>query len=286
MKRLLVFALLTLALAVGLYLIGTRITHSMASEVMGTTLTIRIDDPNPRASLKAALAEAQKLDRLFSKYQEKSDISLINRFAGAASIEVSAATLDVIEKAQIISELSGGAFDITQKNYRDIYIDPPDQTVRLASRNLKIDLGGIGKGYAVEAIRQLLKSRGVTKALIDMRSSIAVIGGPWRIGIQDPRKKDKLLGTLELNEGQAISTSGNYEQGKHIIDPRTGLYVESCLGVTVLTDDAAVADALSTAIFVMGPEKGLEFVRTLKDVECLIIQNDGKIVKTEGIVLQ
>ena len=152
---------------------------------------------------------------------------------------------------------------------------------------MRIDLGAIGKGYAIEAARKIMQEKGTKKALIDMHSSIAAIGGPWRIGIFDPRAQNtekNILGVVILNNREALSTSAQYEQPGHIIDPRTGQAANLCYSVTITGRNAGLADALSTAVFVLGPERGLALIKAL-NYEGLIIKNNGEIIKTQGFFL-
>jgi len=112
--------------------------------------------------------------------------------------------------------------------------------------------------------------------MIDMRSSIAILGGPFKIGIRHPRNKNEILGIITANGVDAISTSGDYEQGPHIIDPKTKKPAVLCQSVTVVTDNAGMADALSTGIFVLGPKRGLDLAKKL-NIRVLIVASDGKI---------
>jgi thiamine biosynthesis lipoprotein len=117
-----------------------------------------------------------------------------------------------------------------------------------------------------------------------MHSSIAVIGGPWKIGILDPRNQ-KILGTVVLNDGEALSTSAQYEQPGHITDPRSGRPAGNCLSVTVITGDAALADALSTAVFVLGPVEGMKLIKKFK-AEAVIVDKNGKVYDNFGFKLR
>lgn len=246
--------------------------------VMGTTLRVKGD------GAQLAIDEAKRLDRLFSRFNPKSDISLINQAAGEKPVKVTKETFDLIATSLIVSDLSGGAFDVTlgrNGNYRAIALDRKSQTVFLRHKGMSLDLGGIGKGAAVELARHKLLANKAKKTLIDMHSSIAAIGGPWKIGVIDPRgaqpgMKAKLLEVVTLNDGDALSTSGGYEQPGHIIDPRNGRVANGCLGVTVIAQDAAIADALSTAIFVLGPEQGMKLANKLA-AKAVIVDRKGKI---------
>jgi thiamine biosynthesis lipoprotein len=118
-----------------------------------------------------------------------------------------------------------------------------------------------------------------------MSSSIAAIGGPWKIGVKDPRKRSRILGVIILNDGEALSTSADYEQPGHIIDPRSGRSADKCLSVTVIALNAGFADALSTAIFVLGPGEGLKLANQQK-VKVLIVDKKGKVYDNFGFKLR
>jgi thiamine biosynthesis lipoprotein len=196
---------------------------------------------------------------------------------GRAPLQLSADTWNILKLAQEVNRAAGGAFDVTLGNPQGLVLNENNRTVRyrqsLAPSNVEgtvdrrlstVDLGGIGKGYAVESARRLLLNKGVKSAIIDAHSSIAVIGNGWRVGIRDPREgkeEEGVGGIIILNDGDALATSGQYEQPGHIIDPRTGRTAERSLSVTVVAKDAALADALSTAVFVLGPVDGVKLLR-------------------------
>ena len=183
-------------------------------------------------------------------------------------------------------------------NYGNVVVNGQNETIKLLYPGMKIDLGAAGKGYAISKARSILVERGVKSAIISAGSSIAVIGEnkgkPWKIGIKDPRHPDETVGVISLSGGQAISTSGDYEKYfelnskryHHILNPNTGMPADECRSVTIISDDAAQADMLSAAVFVMGPERGLAFVSSLSNVYAVIIDKDGKITSSPGLTLE
>ena len=183
-------------------------------------------------------------------------------------------------------------------NYGNVLINPQNETVKLLYPGMKIDLGAAGKGYAISKARSILVERGVKSAIISAGSSIAVIGDnkgrPWRIGIKDPRHPDETVGVVALNGGQAVSTSGDYERyfeigGKrfhHILNPNTGMPADECRSVTIISDDASQTDMLSTAVFVMGPKRGLDLVNSFKNVYTVIIDRQGSVITSPGLKLE
>jgi thiamine biosynthesis lipoprotein len=291
---------------------------------MGTAVEITLMGDNEEQANKAALQAFQEIKRvetLMSPWVESSDVSRINRLAGKEWVKVSPETTDVMKKAQEISELSGGGFDITvgpltqiwrnarEKglppssqdvkerlilvNFRDVMINREGQ-VFLKKRGMSIDLGGIAKGYAVDRAFELLRTLGYQNLIVnaggDLRAGGSKIDHPWSIGIQDPRVSQKIMAKISISDA-AVATSGDYEkfffhQGKryhHIFNPRDGFPTEGCQSVTVIYKDGMTADALATALFVLGPEKGYSLCQRLDGVECLIVDKEGKIIFSPGL---
>ena len=244
-------------------------TAEKSAQVMGTSVRVKVKGWGAHSAADQAINETMRLDRVFSRYNKDSEISRLNR---REKFKPSPDTKKVFTLADRIKRLSKGAFNVSLSG--------------------KYDLGGIGKGYAVEVARGCLPKRGVKSAIIDMHSSIAVIGDNWRIGILDPRTTNselrtegKLLETIVLNDGDALATSGQYEQPGHIIDPRTGKPADKCLSVTIICKDAGLADALSTAVFVLGPVEGMKLAKKL-GVRALIIDRNGITYDNSGSKLR
>lgn len=180
--------------------------------------------------------------------------------------------------------------------FRNIMISP-DGKILLKREEMSIDLGGIAKGYAVDRAFELLKGMGYRNLIVNAGGDLKVggmkFGEPWSIGIRDPRDprdQEKLIAKIKLTKG-AIATSGDYEkyfisQGKryhHILNPKDGLPAEGCRSVSVLCEEGILADALATAIFVLGPEKGLSLCQRTKGTDCLIIDREGKPIFTQEL---
>jgi len=269
--------------------------------------------------------EINRLDYLMSNYKKKSVLSELNNDASAEPADCNKELASVIEQSLQYSDITDGAFDITigplmkkwgffkkkgripdkeeldsaleSVSYKNIIIE--EKTIKSLSKNpvtvktvffknpdTQIDLGGIGKGYAVDRAVSVLKQNGISSALINFAGNIYTFGTPpgkksWVIGLQHPRESEGLLGTFEIKD-KAVSTSGDYEkfftiEGKrysHIIDPRTGNPVKGIVSVTIVTGNATRADALSTGVFVLGLEKGMDLIEQLPDVEGIIIYED------------
>ena len=233
---------------------------------------------------------------------------------------------DLIERAIKISELTDGAFDISyaamdriwhfdvsmtempsedkikqsisKVGYKNIVLNRVNSTVFLALEGMKIGFGAIGKGYAADKAKLLLMRKGVKAGIInasgDMTTwGIQPDGKDWKVAITNPFDKQKAFAVLPIKQGSVV-TSGNYEKfvvfnGKrytHIIDPRTGYPASGILSVTVFAPKAELADALATSIFVMGTETGLNRIEQLPNVECIIIEESGKVVTSDQIQIQ
>ncbi len=268
-----------------------------------------------------AFQEIGRIEKLMSPWIEDSDVSKINRFAGKQWVRVSPDTLFVIKKSIEISKSTNGGFDITigplirlwrnaiskgspppkgelkrlldLVGFKDILIDQEGK-ILLKKEGMSIDLGGIAKGYAVDRAFELLRRLGYRNLIVNAGGDLRVGGTkfekPWSIGIQDPRNSEKLIAKISLSDA-SIATSGDYEkyffyQGKryhHIINPENGMPAEGCRSVSVISKEAIFSDAMATAIFVLGPEKGFRLCQDTKGMECMIIDNDGNINITPGL---
>jgi len=288
--------------------------------VVEITLMGESEELAQKAALQA-FQEIKRIEHLMSPWIESSDVTRINRSAGNDGAKVSPETVEVIKGAQEVSKLSGGGFDITVGPLVQLWRKarergmPPEmeevnETLNLVNfRNLKtsyggkvllkkkgmaIDLGGIAKGYAVDRAFELLKDLGFRNLVVNAGGDLRVGGskpdGPWSIGVQHPRDPEKIMARISLSD-TAVATSGDYEkffihQGKryhHIVNPRNGFPAEGCQSVTVFHKEAATADALATAIFVLGSEKGYALCQRLEGVDCLIVDADGKTIFTPNL---
>lgn len=272
-----------------------------------------------REAMDAAFAEITRINDLMSAHMTKSDIGRLNNSNGE-EVEVSPETAEVLRRAIEISELTGGAFDVTAgtiirlwkdaiksgalpepakleearalTGYRGIIIN--GNRVRFAKPGMSVDLGGIAKGYAVDRAVVVLKAHGIRQALVDAGGDgfalgTAPNGKPWMLGIQDPdsEKDEAVQGRRLALVDRGYATSGDYrqftvingERYSHIVDPRTGATAKKSASVTVVAPDATTADAMATAISVLGESESLKVLKKMPGVECLIITRGeaGKI---------
>lgn len=289
-------------------------------------VTVIAKTKSDRSAIDMAFSAMRDIDDKVSIYNVHSEISNVNQNAGLSEVKVSDDTFNILERAYKLSQLTDGAFDVsigsivslwgfgTTKNkipsdneiaeklplinYEKIILDHTNKTVKLADKGMKVDLGAIAVGYAVDKAVNVLKEKGVKNALVNGGGEIYAFGSPpkksaWRVGIQHPRKPNAILGTIDLKD-KAISTSGDYESyfevnGKrycHILNPKTGKPVENIMSVTVVADNTTDADALSTAIMVMGEKEGIRLAKRL-GVECIIVtgknEEDMKVIISDGL---
>jgi len=287
--RLYYFIVAFLLLLIAVEFIYTRLIFSAERTVylMGTPVRIKIYGVNSPFHTRLAFERIWWIERDFNRFRKDSQVSLLNELAGKAPLEVSCDTFECLKLAKKMASLTRGSFDVTGGHDRSLVLDHKTRKVFLKKKGAVIDLGGIGKGYAAEVVRKLLMDKGAKSGMIDMHSSIAVFGPrTWRVGIQHPREKERQLGMVVLDGSDSLATSGDYERGQHIIDPRTGRPATKAQSVTVIGKNAAVTDALSTALFVLGPEAGIRLVETLPEIEALIVARNGRIVKSSGFALE
>ncbi len=267
--------------------------------------------------------EMERLENRFSRDQAGSEILALNRGAGKGPVGVSPETIDLLEQAIYFADLSQGAFDpsiapllelwgFSDGNYRvppeseieallplidytQVKTDRSRQEISLLREGVCLDLGAIAKGYIVDRGLDRLRREGIGEGFIDAGGDIGIVGPkpdgqPWRIGIRHPREKEKILAVIPLTSG-AVATSGDYERmfeegGQryhHILDPHTGYPANRLLSATVVASTATEADALSTALFVLGPEEGLKLIESLAGVEAILITPGLEIIVSSGL---
>ena len=291
---------------------------------MGTEVSVWLwhDDADAgKALVEAVFAEAERINQLMSTYIEESEISMINREAAGAPVVAGEELFTLIQRSLDISVLTRGAFDITYEsvgqhydfrkrqrpddatvatekeriNFQLITLDEGAGTVHFQAEGVRINLGGIAKGYVVERGVDILAARGVQNAIVTAGGDSRLLGDrrgqPWGIGIRDPRKDGEVAISVPLSD-EAISTSGDYERFfdedgiryHHILAPSTGEPAEGVHSATVIGPDAVMTDALSTSVFVMGVDQGLRLIASLPDYESIVIDAEGGIYYSDGLM--
>ena len=287
---------------------------------LDTVITLTAYTENSQV-LKDALDECGRYEKLLSRTAEGSDVWRINHAKGQPT-EVSEDTVRILQCAQEISEKSGGAFDVTIAPVSTLWNftqDPPvlpdaDELARAAllvdytrmqldgntvtlPEGMMIDLGGIAKGYIADRVKNYLAERGVRNAILSFGGNIVAIGSgkpdgtPWKVGIQDIDKPTGEHMLVSLNRGGSTVTSGTYERGfdldgvryHHLLSSETGWPVQNELAsVTIFSESSMEGDALSTAAFVLGTEKGLELIESLEGIEAVFIARDRTVTCSSG----
>ena len=284
---------------------------------------VHADAKKGQAAIDAAYAEIERIEAIISEWRPSSTVSEINRKAGVAPVEVPQELFNLIRRSIRVSELTGGAFDITFNTvgklwnfkshtspipadeaikdalvdigYKRIVLDSSKRTVFLDRKGTQIGFGAIGKGYAANRAVALLKDLGVTGGVVNAGGDLVIFGSqedgrPWRIGIANPLDREKVFAWLDTTE-QAVVTSGDYEHyievdGKrysHILDPRTGYPAKELRSVTIVCPDGELADALATGVTVLGLKDGLELVNSLRGVEAMVVDSKGTIHFSKGL---
>ena len=307
--------------------------------IMGTFAHLKAIATDPQTAKKClenAFAELEKVDDLMSDYKSGSKISQVNRDAAESPVKVGKSTFHVLQKSVEFSKLTDGAFDVTiaplaqlwrtaaesnsvptkeelsdarsKVGYEKLMLDPNEMTIRFAVDGMKLDLGGIAKGYAIDKAIEAMQAAGAVGGMVDVGGDIRCFGLPpegkktWLIGLQNPIEPDSdeltLAGTahqvlmvLKFNNA-AVATSGGYRQfflieGKrysHIISRDTATSAEALSSVTIISQNALDADALATSVSVIGPGKGLALIENIPNTEALLItpSPDYRLIKTTG----
>jgi thiamine biosynthesis lipoprotein len=291
--------------------------------IMGTRVAVQLWSTDPELAVRAidaVMDDMRRTDELMSTYKPESQLSQVNAHAFERPVKVDPDIIDVVAKALEYSRLSDGAFDITYASvgylydyrahvhpsqaqidaalpsvdYRQLKVDRKSNTIRFLKKGMRIDLGGIAKGWAVDRGVEILRGLGIEHAMVNAGGDTRLLGDrlgkPWIVGIRDPRKDHAMVTRIPLQD-EAISTSGDYERFfeedgvryHHILVPGTGKSPGLVRSVTVIGPTATHTDGLTKPIFILGVERGMEFVRRVKDVEAVIVDNEGRIYYSPGL---
>lgn len=294
-----------------------------SAAIMGTNIEVQVwadSETQGQQAIDTVFSEMERVNQLMSPYIESSELSLLNRNAATQSVVVSEELFNLIRYAINVSDLTQGAFDITFAsvgffydyrhhikpddaqiqanlsaiNYHLLQLNPQTHSIRYLHPNVKIDLGGIAKGHAVDKAVEKLVHLGIEHAMVTAGGDTRLLGDrmgrPWIVGIRDPRNEDKQAVMLPL-EDSAISTSGDYERYfeedgvryHHILSPKTGKPSHEVQSVSIIGPVSTTNDALSTSVFVMGVQAGIDLINQMPDVEAIIVDNHRRMHYSAGL---
>jgi FAD:protein FMN transferase len=296
-------------------------------KLMGNRFELSVvtgDESWGKETIEKGISEIQRIEKLLTTFSDDSETNHVNRQAGIMPAEVSRETFELIQRSIRISGITQGAFDITYGsidkrlwnfdqqmtalpdrevakkmvrliNYRNIELDTEKCTVFLKERGMRIGFGGIGKGYAAERAKIIMKEAGAESGVVNASGDLTAWGlqpngQNWTIGIVNPNVKEEVFSYMSISD-MAVATSGNYEKyvmigGKkysHTIDPGTGYPVTGIKSVTIITTNAEIADAMATPVMIMGIRTGLDMINQIKNIEAVIIDDDDRVYTSNNI---
>lgn len=292
---------------------------------MGTLVTITAVSPDQdvgNRAMQAAFDEIKRLEQVLSTWRSDSELSRVNQEAGRRPVQVSPETLELVTRSLELGRLTQGGFNValgpaieawsvTERqripderelqqlkplvDWTRIQVNKEARTIYLPHTGMRIDVGGIGKGYAADRAVAEMKRVGVMGGVVALSGDIKAFGvlpdrKGFPVGIKHPRREEELIAMIDLND-EAVSTAGDYERFferdgvryHHILDSQTLHPAGACQSVTVIAKEGIVADGLDTGIFVLGPEQGMALVERLPGVEAIIIDQEGKITVSSGL---
>ena len=297
--------------------------YKRTDAIMGTRIYVELWDTDAKhgeAAIDAVMAEMRRIDDLMSHYKPESELSKINQHGADYPVQVDKELFDLIKLSTHFSEITEGAFDITYAsvgymynfpehirpteaqikaalpavNWRNMKFDEAKHTVFFEHKGMHIDLGGIGKGYAVDRGIDILKSRGIQHAVVTAGGDTRIMGDhmgrEWLVAIRHPDDPTKVVTRIPLKDA-AMSTSGDYERYfdengvryHHIIDPKTGHSARKVRSATIIGPTATQTDGMSKTAFVLGPEKALEIINRMPEYDAVFVAPDGKVSYSNGL---
>ena len=292
--------------------------------LMDTVMEITAYGDNKEEAVKEAFKEIKHIHELSDNFDEHSQVSQVNQMAGQQPVKVDHELIRMIQRANELSDRLDGTFDVTigpltdlwgigrkgdyvpsqeeieqvlpLVNYHLLEVNQQENTLYLPKKGMKLDLGGIAKGYAVDRAIEILKAQGIKSALINAGGDARVSGGrpdgtPWRIGVQHPRNTEGVIAKLALTGWDNMETSGDYQRFivskgvrySHILDPRTGRQPQGTISVTLVGNSSTDDDIFSTALFILGPEKGMEKIKDFPGAEAIFVDEKEKVYVTPGL---
>ena len=306
------------------------VEYKKVQKLMGNMFEITVVANNEiwaYEKIDIAINEIKRIEKLFTTYSDNSQTNLINKNAGLTAVKVDKEVFELIKRSLKISSVTDGAFDITYGsvdkslwnfdknmtslpheniakesvrliNYRNVLLDENNCTVMLKDYGMRIGFGGIGKGYAAEKAKALLKQNGVNNGIVNAAGDLTAWGlqangNPWTIGVANPNNANLPFASLVISN-MAVATSGNYEKYviingqkySHTINPLTGLPIRGIKSVTIITNNAEIADAMATPVTIMGVHAGIKLINQMQDIHCIIVDDNNKIFTSKNINLQ
>lgn len=284
------------------------------------------DSLSAEQNIDAVIAEITRIEYLISDWKPTTQISEVNQNAGIRPVKVDKEVFELTQRAVRFSEITNGCFDISfaamdriwkfdgsmtaiptpeaikksveKVGYKNIVLDSVQSTIFLKLKGMKIGFGALGEGYATDKCRTMMLAKGINAGIVNASGDMSTwgkqpSGKPWNIGITNPFNPDKLLATVPLGQ-EAVTTSGSYEKfvvfnGKrysHIINPATGYPATGLCSVTVFGPNAETANGLSTSMMVLGKTAGLELLNQFPDYSCVMITDNGKVVKSKNFKIK
>ncbi|MFB9107408.1 FAD:protein FMN transferase [Flavobacterium gyeonganense] len=280
------------------------------------------DSLTAEQSINEVIEEISRIENLISDWKPDSQVSEVNQNAGIKPVKVDQEVFELTQRAIELSKKTKGAFDVSfaaldrvwkfdgsmnempsaeaikksveKVGYKNIVLDSVNSTIFLKLKGMKIGFGALGEGYATDKCRSMMLAKGIKAGIINGSGDMSTWGKQpngedWKIGITNPFKPEKILAVVPLNNG-AVTTSGNYEKyvvfnGKrysHIINPATGYPATGLCSVTVFGPSAETANGFSTSLMVLGKKTGMDFIDQYPDYSCIMITDDGKIIKSKN----
>ena len=301
-----------------------RVLYTRRFPLMGGEAVVEfVDDGGTQRAeriARAVEAEATRIERKYSRYREASVVSEINRMAGRTPVAVDAETEMLVQAALDLARMTDGRFDPTVGVLRRAWdfkggrvpaqeeidallpfvsadaVSIRDRTVFLRKAGMEVDLGGVGKEYAVDRAARILRDEGIASAIVNFAGDVRTVGSrgdghPWKVGVVDPRNRERCRFAVRTLSDAGIATSGDYARGfvrggvryHHILDARTGWPARGLSSVTVIAGSAFRAGRFATAAFLLGAEAGLALIEGAAGIEGALITEAGSIVSTTGM---
>lgn len=302
-------------------------TYKQSMKLMGNHFEITVVSDNEawaNECIQLGVLEIKRIENVLSTLLESSETNQINKFAGIQPVKVSLEIIELIERSIKISKVTQGAFDLSYGsidkklwnfdntmtslpskeiakekvklvNYENIIIDNTQQTVFLKEKGMRIGFGGIGKGYAAERAKMVMKKAGVEHGVVNASGDLTTWGcqpngEKWTIGIVHPEFKNSIFSYMSVSD-LSVATSGNYEKYimidgikySHTINPRTGLPIRGIKSVTIISSNAEIADAMATPVMIMGTTAGLDMINQIHNIEAIIIDDDNNLYTSKNI---